>query len=447
MEHPSTKEFLPGLGFIKKISEIAILDRIVKKIADKNYFTSTVSYDHVKLQQSDIVLLVSPLNVVEFVAHVRPARSATTGTNGFKGDVCVKIGVPLDELLNTISVELKTSIISKLNLADFRPSLSEWKLIWKSIKSLDLGVDSFNQIVHIEKRRFENSFDFERDEFAYENYFQKDAIGVALQASGIQYNSCFANLSQGLSEGKSLLESLTGLPTEDVIIAHDTWNFPDFLKSFSNPQSCIFTQGKKVLKVINVNRRPGERALGVDLIYHNLFFNSFTFVQYKMYEKSTRNKTDSYKFHLNNQYYEDVSRIEKAKQVFSNSKTLPGTKQYRLANESFFFKFCPRTIQKLNDGILFRGHYVSFDYLQKLTCEIQENTPSRKSITPEIIERWLTRTLFAKLVSDGWIGTNQVTDTVLQSYVESTLDHGNVVLYAEGNQSPLPVEEEIEEDY
>ena len=447
MENSSTNQFMPGLGFIKKISEKAIFDRIVKKISEKNNFTSTVSYDHVKLQQSDIVVLVSPFNVVEFVAHVRPTRSATTGTVGFKGDVCVKIGVSIDELLRTIPIELKTAIITKFNVADFRPSLSEWKLIWQSIKSLPLGIDSLEIIRHIEKRRFDVSFDFDRDEFAYQNYFLKDAIGVALQTAGIEYSSCFSNLSHGLSEGKSPLESLTGLPTEDVIIAHDTWNFPDFIKTLSTPQSCTFTQGKKVLKIINVNRRPGEKALGVDLIYHNLFFNSFTFVQYKMYEKSTHNKTDTYKFTLNKQYYEDASRINEVKQFFSKYIALPGAKQYRLANEPFFFKFCPRTIQKLNDGILFRGHYVSFDYLQQLTLEIQAKSPSRKSITPDIIERWLTRTLFAKLVADGWIGTNQVTDTALQSYVEGSINQGNVVLYAEGNQSPLPVEDEIEEEY
>jgi len=76
---------------------------------------------------------------------------------------------------------------------------------------------------------------------------------------------------------------------EDSVIEQDARSIPAFeMTKLHVTGRALFRRGNEVLEVITANRRPLERVLGVDLIYHNVVRRCLVMVQYKMLDPATK---------------------------------------------------------------------------------------------------------------------------------------------------------------
>jgi hypothetical protein len=428
-----------GYGFFIRIVDPKHMESINRAVHDKKYFTENVLYERIHIKLSDLVLVISPDNVIKYVAHVRPTRAGKTGHRGFRADYLVELNIDINAISGFLPDEVINTLGENAGVLSYRPSLEEWNKIWSAIKRLKLN--ELDSLKYLEKLRFDKAFDFDDDGFQSQWFLEKDAVGFALICSGISHRGVFAELSEGLSGNANLLNSLCGNPIEDIVISHDTTNFPSYLRKYSDGTHARFSQGSRTLDIYNVNRRRGEGALGVDLIYHNTTYDSFVFVQYKMLDPKGKKET-VWRYYPDHQFHEEVDRMKKARVAFRAASSAQSINSYRLANDPFFFKFCRRQHLKVNAGELAHGHYLTLGHLELVLSDIGARSSAGKSITLSVLKRWIIRTHFAELVTHGWVGTQGVTDQVLQQYIETALDNKRSVVIAVGNEF-----EESNQDY
>lgn len=417
-----------GFGFFLQITDTTLFEKIKQKVEYKKYFTDRVVSDRVSVRLSDIALVISPEKSLIFVSHVRPTRSGSTGTRGFKASGPLRVDLSADEIISDTGEEHKNEILKGFNEPSFRPSLSAWKAIWSTIKKLRPNLSA--QIRHIEQLRFDEAFEFSDDSDDEQFFYEKDAVGVALDVAGISFGGVFAELTEGREQNKSLIEALCGNPTEDVILNHDVHNFPDYVVHSDYVHACEFMQHGRRLTIFNVNRRKGERALGVDLIYHNVNYNAFTFIQYKMLQREGSKQVPAWRYRPDKQFDEESSRMRLARTKFK--VVSPNTPDlYRFCQDPFFFKLCRRQQLKVNSGQLASGVYLNLTHCDLVLSGLFSN--AARILEPgKNVDRWLNRTLFTDLIARGWVGTNNVTPEILEHYIADAIDSGRSVLIAKG---------------
>lgn len=430
---PKTVDRQDGFGFFFQVTDQALFESLEQRAASKKYFTDRVTSARVTVRLSDIALAISPSERLAFVSLVRPTRAGTTGTRGFRAYGPITMDIAADQLIEAAGKHYEQEIRKGYSEPSFRPSLNAWNAIWLAIKKLcpDLAA----ALAKIDGQRFDESFSFDEETDDEQVFYEKDAVGVALDIAGISFGGIFAELSQGRTEEKSLLEALCGNPIEDVFIDHDSHIFPSYILQSDHLQACNFAQGNRKLQIFNVNRRPAERALGVDLIYHNLTYDAFTFVQYKMFEREGRNGI--WRYRPNKQFNDEVSRMQAAREQFGT--TPPTTaNRFRLGNDPFFFKLCRRQHLKVNSGQLASGAYLSLTHCELILAEGQKALEAGSNVS-----RWFNRTQFTDMVAKGWIGTNTVSDRQLIAYIEEAAKQGKSVIVAIGEARHGSNEEDL----
>lgn len=418
-----------GQGFLRRISDERHFSTIRGRIETKGYFTDRVLSDRVSLRLSDLTLVVAPSGRVAFAAHVRPVRIGTTGTRGFRAEFIVELDISQVELRAALDSLVWDALQPAFVEPSFRPTATEWMALWTALSHLRPEKRyELQRLLHL---RYDKAFEFRDNGEDEQAFFEKDAVGVAMDAAGIAFQGVFAELSQGLQQRRAVLQALCGNTSEDVHVDHDVRNFPGFVRVEDVLHGCEFTQQGRRLTIWNVNHRRGERALGVDLIYHNVTFGSFTFVQYKMLEDEGSPKGAKWAYRPDRKFKDEVDRMLRAREVFALSASSADPALYRLASDPFLFKFCRRQHLKVNSGLLAHGHYVTLKHLELL---LQVRGPQGGAVvSPDTMSRWLTRTDFATLISGGWLGTAAVSERMLMDYVEQALASGRSLLIAKAS--------------
>ncbi len=113
---------------------------------------------------------------------------------------------------------------------------------------------------------------------------EKDAVGLALQIFGVDRKPVLCNVPP--PEPNSPAPFLVGLSKallrEDTMIGHDAHIVPGWDEIAPYQIGAVeFERGGQRLTVVNVNRTPVEKTVGVDLIYFNHGFHAYVMVQYK----------------------------------------------------------------------------------------------------------------------------------------------------------------------
>lgn len=262
---------------------------------------------------------------------------------------------------------------------------------------------------------------------------EKDALGIALDIFGINRSKILANWN-GNDVGKSFLSGIGEYTAyEDDIIHRDLRVFPgmDVVRNEDITGVVEFENkdGEKLI-VINANRKPLEKATGVDLIYLNRQYNAFVFVQYKMMEK---NSEDAYYFYTNNQAYEEeLNRMVQLMDRFSEEPISNSLIDYRFSNCPLFFKVCRRIQMKQNDGSLTAGAYISFSHWNILLKDESTLGPrgGRRIGFQNLNKRYITNQIFVDLVRRGLIGTQTANSEKIGRFLEAAIIEGRSVMYA-----------------
>lgn len=270
----------------------------------------------------------------------------------------------------------------------------------------------------------------ERQNLAY----QKEAVLTALFVAGLSREP----IQSWAPSDETPLSFLEGLPSvrlrEDPMVVHDMMHLPgfDILKTYPY-NAAVFESDTGRLTVVLANRLPLEEQTGTDLIYFNETYQSFVMVQYKAMEKEQgEHGITRSVFRLPNAQLE--KEIKRMDDMLSELKACgPNTVHtgFRLTDNPFFIKLCPRIVFNPENIGLVPGMYLPLDYWKLL-----EKHPGIKGphgglhVTYENVGRHLDNSAFATVVAKAWVGTTINQSAVLKEVIRQTLETGKAVAIA-----------------
>jgi len=246
-----------------------------------------------------------------------------------------------------------------------------------------------------------------------------------------------AEISDASGRASSLLSGISEkYISEESAIQHDLYNWPEIERTSHEVGVSTFQQGHRMLEVVYANRNRLEETLGVDLIYHNLEFNSFILVQYKLMKEE--NKGKDYIYRPDPQFDKELSRMNDFTEHHSRTTNLVDDAQYRLLEDGFFFKLVPNIGFRVASPDLISGMYLTRAYVNYVVSPIGPRGPRGGKVfgfknTP----RYLTNSEFVNMVNRGWIGTMGNDSDVLCHLISGFLESGNAVLIATESRNSL----------
>lgn len=422
-----------SLGILYRPTDAPLIESIDAAIQSDNQFTAQLVKKRVWLFDVDLALVFFKAETLAYASLASPTTGGATGQIKGRFYDCVKLDLPTSQLRGAIPANFHEEF-DKLHFESVRrPTAEFWNVMWGAVKRL--RPDALADLERLQKRREQKRFDFEVKGAAV--YFQaRDAIGTALEAARIGRRGVFSHFSRLLQRNEQsapdltrLSQGLAGGLTEDVVIHHDARRVPRFLKTEDVGDGFRFQRGRHVLDVVVGNRRRLETATGADLLYFNHRYGAFTLVQYKMMEQSGQ----GWAFRLDNQAAVEVDRMIQFRTAFRHAGAAStGSESFRLSDDPFFFKFVKRDRLEMDSDELTRGMYLNLSHYERLTA-----TPTGPrggtSVSFESAKRWLCKTSFTDLLSDGWIGTRGVTEGQLLDWVNSGLNEGRVLVSAQSD--------------
>lgn len=265
---------------------------------------------------------------------------------------------------------------------------------------------------------------------------EKDALGVALDIFGVDRSDILRSWEANAdgSTGNSFLSGIQQYYSyEDDIINHDLRTLPGMQfvsENISGIAEFKNDQGEK-LTVINANRKPLEKAMGVDLIYYHRYYDAFTFVQYKMMGDRT---PDSEAYYYTNEpsHEKELERMNSMMSRFNETPLSNTLSDYRLGSCPIFFKVCKRIQLKQNDGSIVPGAYIPLDHWNILLTDpsTEGKKGGRRIGFQNLQKKYLGTQTFVDLVQRGLIGTQSTNSKSIALFIEDAIKRGNSVMYA-----------------
>ena len=269
---------------------------------------------------------------------------------------------------------------------------------------------------------------------------QKEALLTALSVAGISREP----IQEWTPSDSTPVSFLDGLPSvrlrEDQMVFNDLQNLPGFevIKTYAYSAAAFKSdETSEHLTVILANRLALEEQTGTDLIYFNKTYQSFVMVQYKAMERAKR-QNDSPLYRLPDpQLKKEIDRMDELLGALKTCAPNTDIGGFRLTENPFFLKLCPRLIFNPDDVGLVPGMYLPLDYWKLL-----ENDPGIKGpkgglrITYDNAKRYFNNTSFITVVSQAWVGTTPNQLQVLQDVIQTILETGKAIAIAIKSKNP-----------
>jgi hypothetical protein len=269
-----------------------------------------------------------------------------------------------------------------------------------------------------------------RDNLAY----QKEAVLTALAIADMGRNP----VQEWAPPDGTPVSFLDGLPNarlrEDPMVVHDLMHLPgfDILKAMPY-NAAVFESDSERLTVILANRLPLEEQTGTDLIYYNETFQSFVMVQYKAMEREDDDKGNMIAgFRLpNHQLAEEITRMDALLAELKACEVNTAHDGFRLTDNPFFLKLCPRLVFNPDNIGLVPGMYLPLNYWKLLEQHPGIKGPrGGRRVTYENVGRHFDNSAFTTVVAKAWVGTTPSQSFVLASAIRQTLQTGKAVAIA-----------------
>lgn len=265
---------------------------------------------------------------------------------------------------------------------------------------------------------------------------QKETVATALAIAGFDREPLQSWVPQGEATPESFLDGLSTIRLrEDPMVVKDLMTLPgyEFIK-METYAAAVFESEKKRLTTILANRQPLEEQLGTDLIYYNHSYKSFVMVQYKAMEQE---KNDTVFRIPNEQLTEEIRRMDQVLEELYKCTPDDGRDGFRLNENPFFLKFCPRIVFNPDDLGLVPGMYLPLDYWRRTETHSALLGPLGGSrLTYRNVGRYFDNTSFVTLVANAWIGTTHAQSAVLEKAIRETLESGKAVMVAVKTDDP-----------
>lgn len=246
---------------------------------------------------------------------------------------------------------------------------------------------------------------------------ERDAVTLAIDISGVSApDDLLYTLGDGLSPGEAFGATINPLylrdnplfvaDNEDDLLAEDLRRFdPHGHLRMRSSSIARFTDDQFALTITNVNRKPLEKALGVDLIYYDELARIFTLVQYKRMTRRAigrDNGTERWAYTGQAELEEQLQRMDIGLNEPVNSR------DWRMVPSPFWFKFVCDQDFTPGDPFVLKGMYVPADYLQRAIADGSLRTGPRTGFEVTYGNtRYLPREVFVALVRRGFAGTTK----------------------------------------
>lgn len=240
--------------------------------------------------------------------------------------------------------------------------------------------------------------------------YQKESVLTALSIAGMSRDT----VQEWMPSVETPISFLDGLPSarlrEDPMVVHDLMHLPgfDILKTMPY-NAAVFESDSERLTVILANRLPLEKQTGTDLIYYNETFQSFVMVQYKAMEREDDGDGNmNAGFRLpNTQLAEEITRMDALLAELKACAANASHDGFRLTDNPFFLKLCPRIVFNPDDIGLVPGMYLPLDYWKILEQHPCIKGPrGGKRVTYENAGRYFDNTAFTTVVAKAWVGSH-----------------------------------------
>ena len=265
---------------------------------------------------------------------------------------------------------------------------------------------------------------------------QKEALLTALSIAGLSRDP----VQEWAPSDETPVSFLDGLPSvrlrEDPMVINDLQKLPGFevIKTYLYGAAVFESEAtSERLTVILANRLPLEEQTGTDLIYFNETYQSFVMVQYKaMDREDRRNGPAEAVFRLPNaQLKEEIDRMDAVLGALKACAPNADIGGFRLTENPFFLKLCPRLVFNPDDVGLVPGMYLPLGYWKLLANDAGIKGPKGGlRITYDNAKRHFDNTAFTTVVSKAWVGTTPSQSQVLQDVIRVTLETGKAVALA-----------------
>lgn len=273
--------------------------------------------------------------------------------------------------------------------------------------------------------------------------FERDAVASSLQAWGgpsLRKRVLRNAVPSRQTPVASFLSQIKGFSVrEDLQIGHDHATFPGMEVARRDiVGSVVLTNGEEYLTILNCNRQPLERTLGVDLIYYNHRFDSFVLVQYKRMTEG-KHGWPEYRPDNDQSHAKEIRRMVEADKIL---RALPNsgnrdTDAFRLSARPFYVKLCePKAKASLDAGMV-SGMYLPLGLWRRLLdSPAVRGRRGGVTITWDNCARRFNNGEFTNLLRHGWIGSAAGQSKEITRIIEDVLGSGHMLVLAATSAGP-----------
>lgn len=280
------------------------------------------------------------------------------------------------------------------------------------------------------------------DQAAHILGLQKDALGIALRAGGIELDPLTEWSAEAMRrQGRFFLQGITPRYTENSMVREDLETVPG-LELFDATGTAVrhfqsMKSPSRKMTVIMAANEPLESKTGVDLIYFNEEYESFTIVQYKVMESGSRGP--AFNLRSNDRLLGQIQRMEEVWEQIRLDSTGQDPGAFRFSRNPFFLKFCPRKPLEPDSTAMFPGMYLPLSFWKRLHTSGRLLGPRRDSVlTYDNVGRWLSNSDFITLLSKSWVGTSPRESALLKEVIREALVPDSVTVYAHQHAAEDP---------
>lgn len=434
---------IPCIKSVLIIKDVHKIEAIQQRIEDNDFFTVTPNVDPDKVPSLGLtILLLVDSNDIKFptayVAILKKQGRVATST------VRVKISFPvaleefnIDQFIEGIP-KRHHNFLAGVPFVDFisiPPKLSQ--IFFSRVLELFPQLQTSLLKLHDRVSNKVLSGEYSRDSDAAA---EKDALGLALDIFSFPKAKVFQSWdAEDGRSGKSFLEGLHKYTVyEDDLISEDLNQFEGFKKMKGKITGVVEFENKDHdrLLVINANRKPLEKATGVDLIYYHRGYHAFTLVQYKMMDQ--RDANNHHYYNPNNKSHdEEFARMQKLEQKLCNLERDSTLSGYRVTECPFFFKVCRKFMLDYTDNVQ-TSAYIPFEQWKFfLTDPAMKGPKGGIQIGFHTMKkRYLSRSVFIDLVQRGLIGSQRESSRILEQLIEEVVTDGRSLIFAVETSAP-----------
>lgn len=262
---------------------------------------------------------------------------------------------------------------------------------------------------------------------------ERDAIQTGVDLSGIPLpESVLRPPVRDVKRATDLLNPAIFEDNEDDLLFADLRRFDrrGVLEEVGASVS-RYCDEKFELLIVNVNRKPLEKALGVDLLYWDRLADSYTLLQYKRLERTSGGSTESdderWWYTRQGELVEQLGRMSGLETRPANSAD-----DWRIVQNPFWFKFVRTDAFDPNDTQVLRGMYIPSEYLRVGIDAGSFRGPRGGFRIGYGNARYVPRSPFVELVRRGYSGSTSAASAEILALIATLSRSGEVVVVSKG---------------